>query len=343
MKKIIMSFLIIFGLVLMAMNTSLQAQATKYGQAGMTFLKIDVGGRTAGMGGTSVGVVNDASSMFSNPAGLAGISGLDILLNQTNWIVDIKQYAGAAAYGLGNWGTFGVSFINMDYGTFTETWPYEGFDPELMDKGYIKGNDFTVGEYALGVAYARQMTNKFSIGGQIKFVKQDLYKTLIWSEFQGKQIWVNNTLGVMAMDFGTLYYTGFKDLRFGMSMRNFSRQARYALQRFDLPLTFRIGLAMDVLTLFEDGKSNNHLTLAVDALHPRDYDERLQVGAEYTFMDILSVRAGYKFRYDEESFSAGFGVKKYFGNVGVRLDYAYSNFGKFFGSVHRLSWDFYYK
>jgi hypothetical protein len=94
---------------------------------------------------------------------------------------------------------------------------------------------------------------------------------------------------------------------------------------------------MDVMQVFTPGEKQMKLTLAFDWLHPRDYEERVHFGAEWGFMDMLFLRAGYKFNYDVESFSGGLGVNKEFGNYGIRVDYAYSDFGDFFGAVHRMS------
>ncbi len=313
------------------------AYIKKMGQSGMPFLTIDVSGRTAGMGSSSICITQDASSMFSNLAGLAHLKGLDVMVTQTNWIADIKQYAGAAAYNLGNWGTFGASFVWMDYGTFSETAPYTGYDPIKRNIGYEKIGDFTVKEYAIGISYARKISDQFSFGGQVKYAYQDLYKSMTYDYRLGQNVLSNNRLQAYAFDLGTLYYTGWKDLRFGMSIRNFSRQAKFVDQRFELPLTMSMGMAMDVLSVFLSPENKQKLTLAVDWLHPRNWGERIHTGLEYTLFDMLNVRAGYKFNYSEEGFTGGLGVSKTIGKYGLRLDYAYSDFGDFFGTVHRLS------
>jgi len=335
---------IVFVLIVLILGTMQPSFAIKkLAQAGMPFLTLDVSGRAAGMGASYVAVGNDATAMFYNLAGLAFVEGFDVMINQTNWLLDTKHYAAGVAYGLGNLGTFGLSVVYMNYGSFTETWPYEGSDPALINQGYETGLDFDIGEYAIGLSYARRLSSKFSVGSQIKYVKQDLYESLIFHEVEGKEMTVQNEEGIIAFDFGTLYYTGFKDLRFGMSVRNFSQQGRYVKERFELPLSFKLGVAMDVLTLFNTEDTSHKLTLAVDAWHPRDYTERIHIGAEYLLMDVLALRAGYKFNYDEEGLTAGVGVLKSFSNFGIRIDYSYSDFGQFFDAVHRISWSITYK
>lgn len=317
-----------------------EAQPVKYGQAGMPFLQINVGGRVAAMGGTQVGIIGDATAMFANPAGMAFVEGLDVQAGVTEWIADIGHYAGGGAMRLGNLGVFGVNFVWMDYGDFQWTEVYEGDDPDLRNDGYVNMGTFSVDEFALGVSYARQISSAFYVGGNIKYARQNMPNTEIIDLYnESETLTAENEINNIVFDFGTIYYTGFRDLRFGMSIRNFSNQSDYFDSRFELPLTFDFGLAMDLLQLAPSttGESNSSLTLAIDWLHPRDYSERFHAGLEYGFMDSLFLRGGYKFNYDEESFSAGVGVKTGFSGYGLRADYAYSAFGEFFGQVHRVS------
>jgi len=337
-KSVFLAVIIIMQIT----SFSLQAGITKYGQAGMTFLKIDPDGRSAGMGSAVTAMANNSLAMFSNPAGMKFSEGFDLSVTQTNWIADIKHYAIGASYGFGSIGTFGINLIYMDYGELKRTVPYSGSDPTLKEMGYIDLGTFTIGEYAIGVSYSRQISSQFSIGGTVKYVNQDLS----WSETidvsSGNKVKTDNVENVVAFDFGTLYYTGWKDLRFGMSIRNFSGQGRYVDQRFELPLTMAMGLAMNVLSIWSDDETNK-LNVAVDWRHPRDYGERIHLGVEYGFMDIVFIRAGYKFNYDEEGMTAGLGIDKEFGHFGIRFDYSYGAFGEFFGSVNRIGLAIYMK
>jgi hypothetical protein len=312
--------------------------AVKYAQAGMPFLTIDVGGRTAAMGGTQMAMIGDASAMFTNPAGLAMIEGVEAMTSVTNWIADIKHYGGGVALEAGNLGTFGAHMVFMDYGEFRRTSPYQGLDPEQRAIGYIDEGTFTVTEYAVGLSYARQVATQFYVGGNLKYAKQDLGNVLIVDPLRQTETMSDNSVNNIVLDFGTLYYPGFRDLRFGVSIRNFSNQSDYFDQRFELPLTFDFGAAMNLFELDPDGlgQSDSKLTLAVDAIHPRDYSERVHTGLEYNFQDSFFLRGGYKFNYDEEGVTGGVGVDLGLDGFGVKADYAYSAFG-IFSDVHRVT------
>ena len=77
----------------------------------------------------------------------------------------------------------------------------------------------------------------------------------------------------------------------------------------------------------------------VDAQRPRDFQEHVKVGGEYTFMNLLSLRAGLAeaFVQDEErGVSLGAGLNIDLSNVNLTADYSFTEFGVF-DSVNRFS------
>jgi hypothetical protein len=126
-----------------------------------------------------------------------------------------------------------------------------------------------------------------------------------------------------------------------MSVRNFAREVKYKQDGFQLPLIFQIGASFNFADLMDVDKNEHSILLTVDANHPRDYPEQILIGAEYTFMNILSLRAGYSAPNDERDFSAGVGLKKDIGGLDLGVDYCYTPFG-IFNSVHRVSINFAY-
>lgn len=309
----------------------------KLAQSTMAFLNIDIGARAIGMGGAFTCVDNDISALFWNPAGAARVKGGAISLNHTSWIADMKQYAIAMGYGTKYRGTFGFNLIMMDNGSIERTIP----DPTQPRGFYIDGT-YTVQQWAAGITYGRQITDKFSIGGQTKYVFQDLsdVKIAITADDTVGKV-VENEAGAIAFDFGTLYYFGYKDLRIGMSIRNFSRPVEYSYESYNLPVIFRIGVAMDVLSLIPGLADAHKLQLCAETVHPYDHGERVQIGGEYLFMDLLALRGGYRTNTDVGALSAGFGLTPAaFGGINLMLDYAFTSSGDAFGSIHRFSFGF---
>ncbi len=253
--------------------------------------------------------------------------GWDFFATRTNWIADISYSAGALAKDLGNLGTIGINFVGTDYGD-----NIIGTRVASTEEGYIETGNLDIGAYAIGLSYARSLTNKFKFGVQIKYAHQHLGENLI-SEEENKI--VQNRVNGLGYDIGTIFYPGYKSFRFAMSIRNFSSQFKYEEEAFELPLTFRIGMAMDVLDLIDETGIHSFL-LSVDALHPRDHTERIHIGGEYWYNEIIALRTGYKTNYDEEGLSLGFGLRYEFSGINLKVDYSYSQMGVF-ENVNRIT------
>lgn len=305
----------------------------KIGSAGLKFLEIDTNARSAAMGSASNSIMNDVSAVFLNPAGLAYVSKFGFSSSYINWIADIKQYAIAAAINLDNlglgWlgGTLAASLLYTDNGDLIRTEFLSGLDDFVQQE-----EPYTIAQWAVGIAYAKRVTDRFSFGGHIKYVVQDLGSVEIFRDLEDDTLSVGNKVSPIVLDFGTIYNTGFHDLMISMSFRNFSQELIYVRDKFELPITMRIGAAINVPGLDTDAHS---LTVAIDVLLPRDFDERINLGFEYWFLQSFAIRGGYKFNYDEEGFNAGIGIKR----RGLKIDYAYTSFG-LFESVQRFSFGF---
>ncbi len=300
----------------------------KIAQTGMKWLSIPVGARASALGGAYTAMADDASSIFWNPAGMALTQKGHVFLSQTQWIADINVNAAAATFNFQNLGVFGVSFSAVDWGTFHGTRRTAG--------GFEETGDFSPTDWFVGLGYARSISDRFSIGGHLKYLYEKLGSQLTGNMDNPDQYTAE--MNMLAFDLGTIYYTGFHDLRIAMALQNFSQEKKYRLEHFPLPLTFKFGLAMDV-TQFWMAESNHHFTLEVDAVHPRDYSERMHFGLEYSFNDIVFLRGGYKTNYDAEDLTLGGGFHYGINGMALTLDYSYQQF-EYFDAVHMFSFDF---
>jgi len=321
-------------MVLLLLAVALPLQATglkKIAQTGMKWTSIPMGARSAAMGTAFTGVANDAGSLFSNPAGIAFCEGGHLFLNQTQWIADISINSGAVSYNLPNIGTVGASFSAVDWGTLNGTMRSNN------DQGYEETGTFSPTDFAIGLAYGRQLSSQFAVGGHLKYMHEELGSTFEGTMDKPKEY--NAKMSLIAFDFGTIYSTGYKSLKIGMVLQNFSQEAKYRSEQFPLPLTFKFGLAMNVLDFWLQEGGEHRLNLAVDAVHPRDYSERLHFGMEYGFKEMVFLRGGYKTNYDEESLSFGGGFLYGFSSFQLGIDYAYLHFDNF-DAVQMFSFDF---
>ena len=103
--------------------------------------------------------------------------------------------------------------------------------------------------------------------------------------------------------------------------------SEFRTEDFDLPLTFRIGVAMDVVRTEEI-----RATAAVDAIHPNDNVEFVNSGLEMSWREILFGRIGYKslfLRDSEQGLTWGLGIHYGIVNVGtIKLDYGFADYGR---------------
>ncbi len=319
-------------LLILAFVLPLQASGLKkIAQTGMKWFSIPMGSRPAAMGNAFTAVADDAGSIFWNPAGIAFTEGKHLFLNQTKWIADITVNTGALTYSNKMWGTVALSYAAADWGDL------HGTRRANNDAGYEETGTFRPTDWAIGVGYAKRVSTQFAFGGHLKYVYEELGST-----YEGRMDTPEKysaQMDLLAFDFGTVYHTGFKSLKIGMSLQNFSEEASYRAEQFPLPLTFKFGVAINLLDLWMTQSSPHQVLLAVDAVHPRDYSERLHFGLEYGYRDLFFLRGGYKTNYDEEDISFGAGLNYAIGGLKFGLDYGYVQF-KNFDAVQMFSFSF---
>jgi hypothetical protein len=276
-------------------------------------------------------------ALFYNPASLGFLeSKADAVLGQTQWIVDINYNFGALAFrpADGAYGVFGLSFVTVDYGDF------QGTIRANNEQGYQDTGSFSPSALGIGIGYSKALSDRFSFGATARYVEEKLTDNAPLSmDADGTLNTEKAEADVFAFDFGVLYKTGFRSLNFGVSARNFASDRTYAEESFELPLTFQLGISMNVMDMTAADKNTHALLVSVDAIRPRDFDEFISFGAEYTLANLVSVRAGYAAPNDENGISLGGGVQKAFGTTAFHVDYAYTDYGVF-DNVNRFTFKF---
>jgi hypothetical protein len=313
----------------------------KLAQTGFNFLSVGTDARATAMGEAFTTIEGSSASLFYNPAGIARItSSVDLSLSQMKWIADIKYLSGTAAFTPfgGDFGVIGISFLTISYGefNFTQVAPNE--------QGYQDLDGWpTPNAWVLGLAYGRALSNQFSVGGQVKYARQSLgqsvvpvYRTVVDAAGKTRQDTTNETreyaAGTLAFDFGTLYRTGLKSLVFGVAITNFAQEIKYERESFQLPLTFKIGVSMNLLDLVPGIGEDHVFQASIDAVHPRAYGEYLNIGGEYAFFKTVFLRVGYITNHPEYGLTAGLGLQQ----AGIAVDYSFMPH-EIFNSIHRIS------
>jgi hypothetical protein len=341
---------ILLGILLCTSGNAQDYQ--KLAQTSFKFLSVVSDARVAAMADAVTGLQLGSSALFFNPAGMAGMEKLfDISFSNNQWIADIEHYTFSMAVNpaKGDYGVLGLSVQYVNYGNFIGT--VVNTDPS-NPKGYDDVGLFDLSALAVGAGYAKKLTDRFSVGGQIRWAQQDLGESVVPNQFKRVPIYsdttntivgyadsavsATNKLNPLVFDFGTQFKTGVKSLTFGMSVRNFSKEIQYVYEQFQLPLVFTLGISMNLMDLIGDAPLNQSLYMSIDASHYRDHPEQLKIGLEYKIRNMLALRGGYitnSNKSDESSgLSFGVGVSRF----GFAFDYAYTPYGVF-DKVQRMT------
>jgi hypothetical protein len=333
MKKMIT--ILVTGLLIgwLSVSSGFAQENKKLAQTSFQFLSVISDARAAAMAEAMTSLQIGSSALFFNPAGMANMTNfVDLTASTNQWIADITHntFSLALSPARGKYGVFGFSLQSVDYGDF-----YGTRVDKTTDLGYVDTDIFELTSLAVGVGYAKQLTDRFSVGGQVRWVRQDLGESVIpeiSTELDTSAVTVSNELSPLAFDFGTQFWTGFKSLVFGMSVRNFSKEIKYVEEGFQLPLVFNLGISMNLMDFMEATPLNQSLYFSIDASHFRSHPEQIKFGFDYQVLNALSLRSGYITNNDESGFSFGIGVS-YFG---LTFDYSYTPYGVF-DKVQRMT------
>ena len=306
-----------------------EGSITRVGTTAAQFLKLGAGARAIAMGGAFVAEANDLSAVYWNPAGLASLRGHSLQLSNTRYLAEINYSMVAFGTHVPRLGTMAVSLLVVDSGNMAVRTAAE---PEGT------GERFKVQNFALQASYGRSLTDQFSIGGTVKYIRE--------------RIW-HSTASSIGFDVGTLFVTPYTRLRLGASMSNlgpkmqmdgrdilFSEDpnptaagtveivnAQYRMDQHALPLLFRIGLAWDA---YDAG--THRLVVSMDAAHPNDNAEYVNAGMEYDFRNLIAFRAGFRSLFEpdsEQGLTAGASLNvRVDHRLKVGFDYAYADFGR---------------
>jgi hypothetical protein len=281
------------------------------------FLKIPVNARIVGMGGSSVALIDNASCLAYNASGMVYVKQEEPTSNfqygfsasYTQWIADIKHSFFGAVVNVDGVGAIGIgtAILSTD-------------DMKVTTPAYPDGTGeyFKASDYAFILALARQISDKFSVGVSGKYIRSYLYNT----EYGAS---------CFAFDVGTIYEIPALRSRLGMSVSNLGSDMKFINEAYSLPTALRFGVLTDII----DEPAHN-VKAVFQVSRPNDSNEQYNVGAEYTFAKNFSLRGGYKFGFDAENWTAGFGLNLNVSGVRAKLDYGYNNF-KWLPGTHSLS------
>ncbi|HDQ45916.1 MAG TPA: PorV/PorQ family protein [bacterium] len=317
------------------------SHAQKVGSTSMQFLKVMPSARAASLGEAYTVWATGAEAMFWNPGGLSRLDRLEISTTYVDWLFDAQQGAFSCAFPVRGFGAVGFQVQYADFGEFEETTNQRPYINNPENPGFT-GRTFRPFGCVVGVSYARDLTDKFSVGIGMKYAHESLFDggKVTAMVKQGVYEEVETWAGGILFDFGIRYDTGYRSVHIGSSVQNFGADVRYAKEANPVPLLFRFGIGADLMGpdgLIVSGRDENRFRMACDVFHPNDYAQQIHLGAEYEFAGLFALRGGYKFNYDYDGLTLGAGVKHALEGIRLSVDYSYGDMGIYLGHVQRIS------
>ena len=315
------------------------------GSAGAKFLQINATTRGSANGGTLVARPGLIDALSYNPATAATLTGANSIIHHSNYFVGMSFDYMSFAYNMPAIGTISMGLLGLLSGDIEET-------TELQPLG--TGRTFTANDFAGFLSFARSMTDKFSGGGTIKYVMQNIDKL---------------TASGIVFDMGAIYNVGlFYDLTIGFSIRNFGGDMNYkgenlqekiklsdnifeeedvrievVSEKYSLPISFDLGSSV---TIPVRGKDKLISSVAVHNI--ADQAEFLSIGLEYNLGELMYFVLGHgnlngmfnnnatelELNGNMRGFTGGFGVNlRPVFNTRSWLSYSFEDH-KYFAPIH---------
>jgi len=198
--------------LLFILYTTVFAQSPiRVGTTSAEFLGIGYGAAGCAMGDANVSLVNDISSVYWNPAGLAFMERSEVMSSFQPWIVNISTFFSAAGVTLPANGTLAIGIIGVNYGEMEVT---------TVDAQQGTGETFYANDYSFSLSYGRKLATWFGFGASAKYIRSS--------------IWHSNAQA-FAVDLGVQIHTPFfspsgneaHGLKIGMSLSNYGTKMKY--------------------------------------------------------------------------------------------------------------------
>ena len=328
---------VLVGVVLLLAPAALCQSVSRRGTTAAPFLQIGVGPRAQALGGAFTAGADDATALYWNPAGVAGLETGEVVTAHAEWLGDVSHDYLGVAIPVGP-GVVGASVTRLGV-------PDMIVRTELDQEG--TGETFDAADLALGLSYGQQITDRFALGGTVKLIQQ--------------RVW-HSTATAVAVDLGTSFRTDFfGGLTIGAAVSNFGTDlqldgrdlrtfvdpvpdedgnngrvpADLALDEWALPLDFKIGIVLRPIDT-----RMNRVGVCIDAIHPSSNYESVNTGVEYGFRERVFFRGGYHGLFlpeNEGGLALGLGVRQPlpYPNGMAKLDYAFRDAGRL-GRVHTV-------
>lgn len=269
--------------------------------SGVSHLNIPGLPRPAAMGQALVADPGELSSAATNPANLLKAESAEIVLSHSEWIQDVRS----------EFLTARIPVSGFSMGVSVRSTNIEGI--EIRERPGPPLGTVTARSLSIGATGALEVMENATVGLTLRY----LYEKMYVDEANG-----------YSLDLGMLYRTPLEGLTGGFSVTNLGKLGAFRQESSSLPtmlnLGARYGLSFDEFTV---------LLAPAFLMRLEPSTPMAALGAEVSYLEMVSLRVGYQSGYDARTLSAGLGVR--YGLVGV--DYAYVPFSEDLGASHIIS------
>jgi tetratricopeptide (TPR) repeat protein len=263
------------------------------------------------LGGAFAAIADDASAVVWNAGGLGFVQRREFQASHSNLIgMGFNEQYASLVLPSWRWGVTAVTFRRF------------GVDQieERDDRNQLLNNDLSDSEMELALAYGRQLSPAWSVGGAFKLQRQSL------AGFTGTGLGLD--LGLLCRPILAAGSSApwAQNLTLGFAVRNAIQPAiRLDQESVSDPTGLRGGIAYSQ-PLGSEGK----LMGTVDVEKTSDMDAHLHAGLEWQINSILALRTG----VNQSTFTAGTGIR--WRDIGI--DYTFEDIPE--KSVHRFGISF---
>ena len=284
-------------------------QSSETGTTSANFLKLGAGSRAAALGGSGVAIANGADAIYWNPALLGIQNTSEIIISYNKWIAETHNSFIGITLPTGI-GSFGFGLLAFTSGEMTRTEAVAG-----LNAPYTEGSSFWNIDGALFVSYGVDVYKNTCFGFSVK----GIYQNIAEKSFMGGSVDLGLSSKFMVNDLG---------FNVGFTVNNLGPKIKYNVEEVDLPMIISLGASIRFL--------EDKVMVAVSG-GSVEQNTQFRIGAEYTPIEYVSLRLGYKTGLDDingdlTGITAGLGLQY----SGLKLDYAYNAYGDL-GHVHVIT------
>jgi len=256
---------------------------------------IGMGARGLGIGRAYSVLADDASAIFSNPAGILKTEKFSVVSMSGNMLSEIPYMMAAGSYKMQN-GVLGVGFVGASVSGINEAIIVNG-TPEITGNTGSYANNVIVLSYA---SSSKISDRDLSYGVNLKLLSQG---------FSGSQSFEAGRSSGMDLDFGLLMPVN-QNITASFALKNLMPGNN--IGKYELPMSINAGVGY---------KAKDDLFLALDS-EIGGNGFLLKAGAEWNPIDMLFLRGGVDQAKDGMDIAFGLGTKV----KGFKFDYAYHTF-----------------